>query len=102
MNELLKYNEDMVRWDSDHFIDENPALAEHDAELRGVLEHRSILRHVRLMAGLPICCGDGHCVTLPTTKCNAGHQTCLEHVESCYLCLPKTSGLHLVQEYRRD
>lgn len=86
-NELLKYYESVIPIDSQILALDNPVLREYVSELRGALEDRAILRMLRFEAGIPICYGDGHCVTEPTVWCIRGeHQTCPEHIESCYLC----------------
>jgi hypothetical protein len=86
-NELLSYYESTVTFDTEILEQDNPAIREYVTELRGALEHRAILRMLRLQADIPVCCGDGHCITQPTAKCMKNkHQTCPEHTESCYLC----------------
>lgn len=86
-NELLNCYESTVAFGANILEQDNPALREYVSELRGALEDRAILRILRLQAGIPICSGDGHCITLPRVRCMQGdHDTCPEHVESCYLC----------------
>jgi hypothetical protein len=86
-NELLNYYESVIPLDSQILKLDNPVLREYVSELRGALEDRAILRLLRFQAGIPICCGDGHCITQPSVRCMKGeHQTCPEHVETCYLC----------------
>jgi hypothetical protein len=86
-NELLSYYESTVAFDAYILEQDNPALREYVSELLGALEHRAILRILRLQAGIPICCGDGHCIKPPSARCMRNeHETCPEHVESCYLC----------------
>jgi hypothetical protein len=85
--ELLSYYESTIPYDSQILEQDNPALREYVSELRGALEHRAILRLLRLQAGVPICCGDGHCITPPSVRCmNGVHDTCPEHADDCYLC----------------
>ena len=87
VNKLLSYYESTIAFDSKILEQQNPALREYVTELRGALENRAILRVLRVQAGIPICCGDGHCITAPSVRCMKGeHKTCPEHVESCYLC----------------
>ena len=87
VNELLSYYESAAAFDAHILEQDNPALREYASELRGALEDRAILRILRLQTGIPICCGDGHCITAPSVRCMKGeHETCPEHVESCYLC----------------
>lgn len=84
---LLSYYESTVTFGTEILEQDNPAMREYVSELRGALEHRAILRMLRLQAGIPVCCGDGHCITQPTVQCMENkHQTCPEHTESCYLC----------------
>jgi hypothetical protein len=86
-NELLNHYASVIPIDSQILELDNPVLREYVSELRATLENRAILRILRFEAGIPICCGDGHCVTQPSVRCMKGeHQTCQEHVESCYLC----------------
>ena len=86
-NELLNYYESVIPLDSQILELDNPVLREYVSELRGALEDRAILRLLRFQAGIPICYGDGHCITQPSVRCMKGeHQTCPEHVETCYLC----------------
>jgi hypothetical protein len=88
VHELLSYYESTVVLDADILEQDNPALREYVSEVRGALEHRAILRILRLQAGMPICSGDGHCITAPSVRCmHDKHDTCPGHVESCYLCL---------------
>ena len=88
VNELLSYYESTVAFDAYILEQDNPALREYVSELRGAWEHRAILRVLRLQAGQPICCGDGHCITPPSVRCmNGEHDTCPEHADDCYLCL---------------
>ncbi len=87
VNELLSYYESTVGFYTYILEQDNPALREYVSELRGALEHRAILRILRLEAGIPVCCGDGHCITQPSVRCmNGQHETCPKHVETCYLC----------------
>jgi hypothetical protein len=86
-NELLSYYESAVTFGTHILEQDNPVLREYVCELRDALEDRAVLRLLRFQAGIPICCGNGHCITEPTVRCmNDKHQTCPEHVESCYLC----------------
>jgi hypothetical protein len=85
--ELLSHYESTVVLDAEILLQDNPALREYVSEFRGALEHRAILRILRLQAGITICCGDGHCIATPSVRCMKNkHETCPEHVESCYLC----------------
>ena len=94
-NELLRYYESLVVFDDSVLKEENPVLRRYLSEVRGALEHRAILRYLRLQVGTPICCGDGHCITTPTARCmKSEHDTCPEHVESCYMC-PLPEGVNL-------
>lgn len=87
VNELLSYYESTVAFDQYILEQDNPALRESVSELLSALEHRAILRILRLQAAIPICCGDGHCIKPPSVRCMRNkHETCPEHVESCYLC----------------
>lgn len=82
----LRYYEDLIKFHSEVLEEDNPRLREFVSEIRGALEAHSILRHLRLLTGIPICCGDGHCIAEPTGTCRGGHTTCHEHREECYLC----------------
>lgn len=87
VNELLSYYASAAAFDAYILEQDNPALREYVSELRGAWEHRAILRILRVQAGIPVCCGDGHCITQPSVRCMGGvHETCPEHAESCYLC----------------
>lgn len=86
-NELLSYYESAVTFDAYILEQDNPVLREYVCELRDALENRAVLRLLRFQAGIPLCCGDGHCITEPTVRCvNGQHQTCPEHIETYYLC----------------
>src|SRR5580704_9953201 len=86
VNELLSHYEKAAAFDAYILEQDNPALREYLSELRGAWEHRAILRILRVQAGIPVCCGDGHCITPPSVRCaNGEHDTCPEHVDSCYL-----------------
>jgi hypothetical protein len=83
----LQYFEELVRFDAQMLRADNSLLAECITELRGVWENRSVLRHLRLLAGIPIRNGDGHCLENPAAKCMCSHhETCAAHTDSCYLC----------------
>jgi hypothetical protein len=87
VDELLNRYEKSIAFDAYILEQDNPALREYVSELRGAWENRAILRILRVQAGIPVCCGDGHCITQPSVRCmNGQHETCPEHVESCYLC----------------
>jgi hypothetical protein len=89
-SELLAHFEAAVGWDEEMLHhEENPLLAEYVTELRAVWEHRSVLRHIRYMAEIQVCNGDGHRLETPTARCMDGkHETCPAHTDSSYLCLP--------------
>jgi hypothetical protein len=92
MNKLLEYYEKRVREDSSLLAEENLRLTEYITELRDAWENRAVLRHLRALASMRICNGDGLCLATPTSHCmNGVHETCPEHTGSCYLCLPKDS-----------
>ena len=85
--ELLAYYESMIKWDEKVLSEENPHLHEYLTDLRAAWENRSILRQLRIQAGVPVCSGDGLCVERPTSRCMRGvHDTCAEHTEDCFLC----------------
>lgn len=87
VTELLNYYESAVVMDSYILEQDNPALREYLSELRDALEHWAIMRILRLQAGIPVCCGDGHRIAPPSIRCmNGVHDTRPEHVDGRYLC----------------
>jgi hypothetical protein len=87
MQSRLQYYEELVKFHSAVLQEQNPRLTGYASELRSALEACSILRHMRLLEGIEICCGDGHCDAEPTAACVGGkHKTCPKHTEECYLC----------------
>jgi len=94
--ELIEHYESVVKWDEEAFSEKNPHLHEYLTDLRAACENRSILRQLRVQAGVRVCSGDGLCIEHPTCRCMRGvHETCAEHTESCFLCpLPAPIDQH--------
>jgi hypothetical protein len=73
----LEYFEELARFEAPVLEQKNPRLAEYISELRGAWEALAVVRRLRLVAGIPICNGDGHCLEHPAARCMAGqHETC--------------------------
>lgn len=87
-NELIEYYERLVR-EPGHFGDENRHLQAYRSDLRDQWEKRAILRELRYRSGIPVCSGEVDCLEAPSSHCMHGnHPTCLEHTDSCFLCVP--------------
>lgn len=82
---LLQHFESIIKLEEQAF--QATHLSKQPSELRGACETRSIVRHLRTLEGIPICCGDGHCLEFPKVLCTRGqHVTCSAHKSDCYLC----------------
>jgi hypothetical protein len=69
--------ERLTEFDAFILKEENPRLTEFVSDLHGVWESRAILRHLRVLAGIPICYGEG--IERPSVRCTTGqHDTCPE------------------------
>ena len=88
-NKLLEYYESQVKHARPPTV-ENLHLREYVGEIRDVWEQRVILRELRIRKNIPVCSGEITCLETPASRCMGGdHQTCPDHTDSCYLCVPK-------------
>jgi hypothetical protein len=88
-DDILRYWEEKTawheqRWQSDwgHNMTMGSSIYWKD-----VAPYKSIVRAVRLKAGIPICWGAPDCLEQSLAKCAAGeHEACARHKMSCFLC----------------
>ena len=56
------------------------------AYLNDVVPYKNIVKMLYIKDDRLVCWGAADCLTPPTTKCAAGHETCKTHASDCIQC----------------